>query len=143
MLIAAGIYFLVTTLNGSYGYLTLFNFSLIGSPDPYPADLVMSTRLGDYLAPYWALFKSLAFYSHSVIYIVALYLFWLRRRQLERQAEFYGLFALPFIFTALHLALFPSDQYRFFTFSASLILVWMLGLLADMQTKLLQARGCS
>ncbi|MEO6825265.1 MAG: hypothetical protein ABI167_11205 [Nitrosospira sp.] len=78
LLIAAGFYFLVTTLNGSYGYLTLFNFSLIGSPTPYPADLVISTRPGDYLAPYWALFKSLAFYSHSVIYLVALYLFWLR-----------------------------------------------------------------
>jgi len=81
-------------------------------------------------------FKSLAFYSHLVIYIVALYLFWLRRSQLERQAEFYGLFALPFIFTAVHLALFPSDHYRFFTFSTSLILVWTLGLLADMQAKL-------
>jgi hypothetical protein len=36
MLIAAGIYFLVKKLNGSYGYLTLFNFSLIGSLTPTP-----------------------------------------------------------------------------------------------------------
>jgi hypothetical protein len=129
LLNAASFYVLVTKLNGSYGYLILFNFSFISSPIPYPADMVISTRLGDYLAPYWSLFNSLIFYSHSVIYIVALYLFWQQRWQLERQVEFYGLFAVPFIFTALHLALFPSDHYRFFTFSASLILVWTLGLL--------------
>lgn len=141
LLVAVSFYFLVTTLNGSYGYLTLFNFSLIGSPTPYPADIVISTQLGDYLAPYWSLFNSLIFYSHSVIYIVALYLVWLQRGQLEWQAGFYGLFAVPFIFTALHLVLFPSDHYRFFTFSASLILVWTLGLLTEIQTKLQQTRS--
>jgi hypothetical protein len=131
LLVAAVFYILVTKLNESYGYLTLFNFALIGSPTPYPAGIVISTRLGDYLAPYWLLFNNLIFHSHSVIYVVALYLFWLKGGQIERQAEFYGLFAVPFIFTAAHLLLFPSDHYRFFTFSASLIFVWSLHSLAQ------------
>jgi hypothetical protein len=137
LLVSAGFYFLVTKLNEGYGYLTLFNFAFIGSPAPYPAGIAISTRLGDYLAPYWLLFNSLIFHSHSVIYVVALYLFWLKRRQIERQAAFYGLFAVPFIFTAAHLLLFPSDQYRFFTFSASLILVWSLHSVA--QPRLIKA----
>jgi hypothetical protein len=131
LLIAAILYILVTKLNEGYGYLTLFNFAFIGSPTPYPANIMISTRPRDYLAPYWLLFNNLIFHSHSVIYIVALYLFRLQRGQIESQAEFYGLFAVPFIFTAAHLLLFPSDDYRFFTFSASLIFVWSLHALAQ------------
>lgn len=134
LLIAAGFYLLVTQLNGSYGYLILFNFAFIGLPTPYPADIVVSTRLGDYLAPYWLLFNDLIFHSHSVIYLVALYLFWLKRGQMERRVAFDGLFAVPFIFTVGHLLLFPSDHYRFFTFSASLILIWSLHSLAQPST---------
>jgi len=130
LLAAVGFYILVTKQNEGYGYLTLFNFAFMGPPAPYPADIVISTQLGDYLAPYWILFNNLIFHSHSVIYVVALYLFWLKRGQMENQAEFYGLFAIPFIFTTAHLLLFPSDHYRFFTFSASLILLWILSSLA-------------
>lgn len=95
LLVAAVFYTLVTKLHEGYGYLTLFNFAFIGSPTPYPAGIVISTRLGDYLAPYWLLFNNLIFHSHSVIYVIALYLFWLKRGKIESQAAFYGLFAVP------------------------------------------------
>jgi hypothetical protein len=137
LLVSAGFHILVAKSNEGYGYLTLFNFAFIGSPTPYPAGIVISTRLGDYLAPYWLLFNNLIFHSHSVIYVVSLYLFWLKRRQIERQAAFYGLFAVPFIFTMAHLLLFPSNDYRFFTFSASLLLVWSLHSMA--QPRLMKA----
>ena len=42
MLIAAGIYFLATKLNGSYGYLTLFQLLPHRLAYPYPADIVIS-----------------------------------------------------------------------------------------------------
>lgn len=130
--LAVSSYILVTKLNEGYGYLTLFNFAFISSPVPYPADMAISVRLGDYVAPYWLLFNTLIFHSHAVIYIVALYLFWLKGGwQTKKQAKFYGLFALPFIFTVGHLILFPSDHFRFFTFSASLILIWILDSLAQ------------
>jgi hypothetical protein len=126
LLAAIGLYLPVTRMSGGYGYLTLFNFTFMGSPHPYPADIVISTRPADYLMPYWVLLNDLVLRSHAAIYVVALYLLWLRGGQERARREFYPLLAIPIVFTAGHLLLFPSDQYRFFVFSASLILVWCL-----------------
>jgi hypothetical protein len=127
LLSAAAIYVSVNKLTGNYGYLTLFNFTFIGSLNPYPERIAISHQLGDYLIPYALLLQSLLSHPHTVVYALALYLFWLNRDQLkEGKVHFYCLFILPFVFGAAHMLLFPSDHFRFFVFSASLIFVWSL-----------------
>lgn len=136
LLSAAAIYISVTKLTGNYGYLTLFNFTFIGSLNPYPANIVISDQVGDYLIPYWLLLQSLVSHSHTMVYSIALYLFWLNRDQVNRNnVHFYCLFILPFVFTAAHMLLFPSDHFRFFVFSASLIFVWGLAVMAQSKTR--------
>lgn len=136
LLSAAVIYVSVTKLTGNYGYLTLFNFTFIGSLNPYPADMVISREIGDYLIPYWLLLQSLVSHSHTVVYALALYLFWLNRDQVDGgNVQVYCLFILPFVFTAAHMLLFPSDHFRFFVFSASLVFVWSLTVIAQLKAR--------
>jgi hypothetical protein len=136
LLSAAAIYILVTKLTGNYGYLTLFNFTFIGSLNPYPADIIISRRVADYLIPYGLLLQSLVSHPHTVVYALALYLFWVKRDQFKGgKVHFYCLFFLPFVFTAAHMLLFPSHHFRFFIFSASLIFVWSLAVIAQLKTQ--------
>jgi hypothetical protein len=104
LLSAAAIYISVTKLTGNYGYLTLFNFTFIGSLNPYPANIVISHQFADYLIPYGLLLQSLVSHPHTVVYALALYLFWLNRDQLKGgKVHFYCLFILPFVFSAAHM----------------------------------------
>ncbi|MBN9134378.1 MAG: hypothetical protein J0H48_13635 [Nitrosospira multiformis] len=136
LLSAAAIYILVTGLTGNYGYLTLFNFTFIGSLNPYPANIVISHQVGDYIIPYALLLRSLVSHPHAVIYVLALYLFWLNRNQINRdKIHFYCLFILPFVFTATHMLLFPSNHFRFFVFSSSLILIWSLTVITQLKKR--------
>ncbi len=124
---AAAIYIAINSVSGNYGYLTLFNFTFIGSLNPYPASIVFSNLPGDYLMPYALLLRSLISHPHIVVYALAIYLFWLNRDQVRGcKAEFYCFFSLPFVFTAAHMLLFPTSHFRFFVFSASLIFIWSL-----------------
>jgi hypothetical protein len=137
LLSAAAIYVSVNKLTGNYGYLTLFNFTFIGSLNPYPEQIAISERLGDYLIPYALLLQTVLSHPHSVVYALALYLFWLNQGQLKgRNVNFYCLFILPFVFNTAHMLLFPTDQFRFFVFSASLIFVWSLMIVAKSSEKL-------
>ena len=141
MLIAAGIYFLVTKLNGSYGYLTLFNFSLIGSLTPtrgyrdipWPGRL-SGTLLGIVQQP--GLLLSLVHIHRGPLPVLAEAGSTGKAGRVLRPVcvAFYFYRPAPWLYS-------PSDQYRFFTFSTSLILVWTLGLLTDMHTKLRRTRS--
>jgi hypothetical protein len=134
LLSAAAIYILVTKLTGNYGYLTLFNFTFMGSLSPYPANIVISHQVGGYIVPYALLLQSLLSHPHTVVYVLALYLFWLNRDQVNRgKVHFYCLFILPFVFTAAHMLLFPSNHFRFFVFSSSLIFIWSLTVIAQLK----------
>ncbi|MBA2658811.1 MAG: hypothetical protein H0U72_04480 [Nitrosospira sp.] len=131
LLFSVAFYILINKLYGNYGYLTLFNFTFIGSLTPYPADIVISHKFSDYLIPYALLLNNLIFHSHSAIYVLAVYLLWLKRDQVKAHADYYYLFGIPLVFTIAHMLLFPTMQYRFFVFSASLILVWSLSVLSQ------------
>ncbi len=126
---SASFYVLINQLHGNYGYLTLFNFTFVGSLTPYPADIVISHKAGDYLIPYALLLENIIFHSHSVIYVLSAYLLWLKRDQIKVDVNSYCLLGIPFVFNITHMLLFPTTHYRFLVFSISLILVWSLDLL--------------
>jgi hypothetical protein len=112
VLLSALFYILVNKLNGNYGYLTILNFSFISGPTPYPADMVISYKLTDYLKPYILLMSDLITHSYAVILVLSLYLLWVKPAEIKYGADFYCLFALPFVFMIAHLLLFPSMEYR-------------------------------
>jgi hypothetical protein len=135
ILLSVAFYILINKLKGNYGYLTIFNFSFISEPIPYPADMVISHKVSDYLRPYMLLIGDFISHSYAVIYVLSLYLFWLKAAEIKRDLDFYCLFALPFIFIIAHLLLYPSVEYRFLVFSASLIFIWSLGVIKRLTSK--------
>jgi hypothetical protein len=127
---AAGIlYVLAVKMNHGYGWLTLFNTSLI-SKTPYPATLVPSHAIGDYIRPYVSTAYGITMHPHFVIYGLAV-AWWMMRKAARASTGddllFKALFLIPLIFVVLHLALFPANSYRYFVFAAALVAVWLLG----------------
>lgn len=135
ILLSVAFYILVNKLNGNYGYLTIFNFSFIDELTPYPADMVISHKTSDYLKPYFLLIGDLITRSYAVILGLSLYLLRVKLAGIKYDMDFYCLFALPFVFMITHLLLFPSMEYRFLVFPASLIFVWSLRLIGQPTNK--------
>ncbi|GLQ49971.1 hypothetical protein GCM10010872_14200 [Dyella flava] len=128
MLVACMLYGLVVRINGAYGWLTLFNTSLIHKT-AYPAALVPSHRLGDYLRPYVSLAYDFTMQPHFVIFALAIW-FLLRHGTRTLSSDMHRLsavFVVPMAFVALHLLLFPAITYRFFVFAASVVAIGLIG----------------
>lgn len=131
---AVAAYLLNNALNAGYGYLTVFHFTLIGL-DPYPATLVVSTNPADYIAAYVRMFKTLMKSPHVVIYFIAACIAFAHRRvlfggvgragEVDRMAA-QLLLVVPALFTLAHLVLLPIYTERYFAYSASAILLWVL-----------------
>lgn len=131
---AVAAYLLNNALNAGYGYLTVFHFTLIGL-DPYPATLAVSTNPADYIAAYVRMFKTLMKSPHVVIYFIAACIAFAHRRvlfggvgragEVDRMAA-QLLLVVPALFTLAHLMLLPIYTERYFAYSASAILLWVL-----------------
>ncbi|MFC4526900.1 hypothetical protein ISN76_09380 [Dyella halodurans] len=134
--IAAGALYLFATLsNGSYGWLTLFNMSFINK-SPYPATLIPSRALGDYLRPYISMAYSFTTQPHFVIFGLALA--WLLLKKAHGTAnETAQIITICLSFVALHMLFFPADTYRFFVFAAAASLTVLI---ADAYVTDLRAR---
>jgi len=131
MVAACMSYWLAVRMNGAYGWLTLFNTSLIHKT-AYPATLVPSHAIGDYLRPYASMAYDFTMHPHFVIYSLAIW-FLTRERTMALSADMRLLSAIsivPMAFVVIHLLLFPAMTYRFFVFTAALV---ALGLISQMQ----------
>jgi hypothetical protein len=118
-------YVLANRLVGGYGWLTIFNFTLVRLT-PYPAALVPSHAPMDYIRPYGIMLLDLAKNPHVLIYIAAVLVLY-RQRALLRTAGFGPLVVVCLLFVALHLMLFPAYMARFFVFAAAFCCVWIVG----------------
>jgi len=118
-------YFIVNSLNGNYGWLTLFNFSFFGY-SPFPADMVISNRIKDYIWPYVDTLLSLPNIPQFLIYFVSIYILLPKVINKEIPENAYEFFIIPFLYVVIHLALFPIYENRFFVFSSSIMFVGML-----------------
>lgn len=126
--IACALYGLVTKTSGDYGWLVLFNTSLIHKT-AYPAQLIASHNLVDYLRPYVSIAYDLTTQPLFVISGVAIAVLLIHAR--ERSAtewRFYSaIYIIPIAFAAIHLALFPEITYRFFAFVTAVVPMGLLG----------------
>jgi hypothetical protein len=123
--IAVILYLGVNKLMGNYGWLTIFNFTLIGI-DPYPADIIVSNSLVDYVRPYLSAGWNLVNHSHGIIYLLSLFIFF----HLVRKTEFhissmYSAVLVSLLFVVLHLMAFPAYMHRFFTFAVIICLIFI------------------
>lgn len=123
--IAVILYLGVNKLMGNYGWLTIFNFTLIGI-DPYPADMIVSNSLVDYVRPYLSAGWNLVKHAHGIIYLLSLSIFF----HLVRKTEFnissmYSAVLVSLLFVVLHLVAFPVYMDRFFTFAAIICLIFI------------------
>ncbi len=128
MIIACLLYWLVMRINGAYGWLTLFNTSLIHRT-PYPVTLVPSHALGDYLRPYGLMLYDFTMHPHFVIYGLAVILLLKRGMgtvQADRQ-QVSATFLVPMAFVACHLLLFPENTHRYFVFAAATVAAGLIG----------------
>lgn len=128
---AAGGYLLINKLCGNYGWLNVFNFTLI-KLTPYPADLVPSRHLMDYIKPYavciYGLTRSVHFflYAFGICYAYAAYSKVRGRIALSGiHKSTVAFLIIPGCFAVAHMLLFPIYLPRFFVFSACTIAIWL------------------
>ncbi|RAK60747.1 hypothetical protein DJ021_13485 [Phenylobacterium hankyongense] len=135
-------YISINKFSGNYGWLTLFNHSVVAAT-PYPAELTPSSNWMDYIRPYVAAIYDMISSSNSIAYVVAIYFVcalllrdW-RIPPISRLARYVlmvcrkdiqstALLVVPILFVAGHLLMFPDYEPRFFVLSAALALVWIL-----------------
>ena len=123
--VAVAFYLGVNKVMGNYGWLTIFNFTLIGY-DPYPAEMMMSGSLLDYVRPFAADAWVLGNHVHGLIYFLAFSIWFYSRRKIEfnKKSKDYALM-VSLIFVVLHLLAFSAYMDRFFTFAAAFCLMFI------------------
>jgi hypothetical protein len=117
-------------LNGNYGYLTLFNFSLVGV-DPYPADMKISTHFADYVNAYISGAKVALNSRHLFAYMFSLLLFGMRLYKRKSFSELDYMFIASMFFVSLHLILFPQYSDRYFVLPVIVSLIFMINRMAE------------
>jgi hypothetical protein len=125
---SGALYWLVNKASGDYGWLLLYNFSLIHKT-PYPAQLIPSHDLADYLRPYPSIAYDLIAQPLFVISGLAIAVLSIHgRKQPTTDWRVAGaIYLIPIAFAAMHLALFPEITYRFFAFVTALVPIGLLG----------------
>lgn len=118
-------YAAVNKLAGSYGYLTLFNFTFIGL-DPYPRDMKLSHEFWLYLKPYLDCLPKLVSHRHAIVYPLLFYSLVIRKDYKILSSEMYAVTMIAVLYMLSHLALFPVYDERFFVFPVSILCVSLM-----------------
>ena len=109
---------------GNYGYLTSFNFGLL-APHPYPAEMPLSSDIGDYIGAYKA--GAVRFLTDLSALIIGagavLSVLHLKRAGYKDGGRSIHGFALAAaVFILLHFIVFPVGHYRFYFVATGLCL---------------------
>lgn len=115
------LYLLINKFADNYGWLTIFNFTLIGI-NPYPADMQTASSLWLYFKPYLSASYQLLHHAHGIVYALGIGLL-LRGRAIVLTEDEKSIVYISLFFTALHLFAFPAYMDRFFVFAAVSILI--------------------
>lgn len=119
------LYFAINKINGNYGFLTIFNFTLIGI-DPYPASMALSTNLIDYIKAYAHGASDFLGHPHLLVYCMG-FAFFYRDFMVRKKFNYLCLIsAASLAFVILHLVIFPAYMDRFFSFPVSIILIYII-----------------
>lgn len=136
MVVACVLYEWVVKANHAYGWLALFNTSLIHKT-AYPATLAPSHVFGDYLKPYNLLIADFVMRPHAAVFGLAIVVL-IRKgsRALLADRHLAGpVFIIPMAFTIAHLLLFPSITYRYFVFAIAVVALGLIGQMKSSSAK--------
>ncbi|KYG64751.1 hypothetical protein AZI86_11125 [Bdellovibrio bacteriovorus] len=121
-------YFAVNSLNENYGYLKIFNFTLI-QIDPHPKSMGIEVSLFPYLNAYLNCLADFIRHKHFWIFAGYFIIWW---RNYKNKGDTYQQreFIVIFGFVLLHLLLFPAYYQRFFSWCAAIagwrVISWIL-----------------
>lgn len=129
------LYLFVNEWAGNYGWLTIFNFTMIGV-DPYPADIVISGEWENYIRRYITVLWDIGNNIHGVVYFIAI-VFWLQAKVngLQDRVKVDSVTSICFLFVVLHLLAFPTYSNRFFTFAVVFLLTFILAKIRERLTQ--------
>lgn len=129
-LVALGIYFSINYYCNNYGWLAIFNFSLIGL-DPYPKYIRISKDISLYTLAYLNGFKDLLKHRDIIIYVPALLIFVFMDGYKTLSNELRVALRIAVSFMVSHMLLFPAYENRFFIFSLSIFVISCLSFVAS------------
>lgn len=126
-------YFIINKINSNYGYLKIFNFTLIGN-SPFPATMEIKTNLAPYLDAYLAGFSALVGHKHFIAYI-AYFLFWLKFIRPKKIQVFNEQVFIVLGFVSLHMILFPAYFQRFFSWCVAIAGLQLASWIYELKTQ--------
>jgi len=109
-------YAIIMKFTNGYGWLTAFNFAFI-NVTPFPAKMVISRNLGDYVKPYYVCAKN---FLDSAFFIPLAATCLLAIGHYSISTTRAQIFVISVAFFLLHLLVFPSYDPRFF--------LWCIGI---------------
>ncbi len=124
-----GVYFAVDAVARNYGWLTLFDFQMMGIT-PYPASLRIDTSVADYVRVYQGAALGWLRSLQGLPFLLALRMVFVSLPQPGVQSRRVALVAMFTAYALLHYALFPLGELRFFTPSLIVVLLGLLAALA-------------
>ncbi len=117
----------------NYGWLTLFNFQMMGIT-PYPASLRIDSSIADYVRVYQRAALGWLRSLQGLPFVLALRLLFVALPQPGLKSRMVALVAMFSAYALLHYALFPLGELRFFTPSIIIVLLGVLAALAPPRT---------
>ncbi len=128
-----GVYVAVDAVAHNYGWLTLFNFQMMGIT-PYPASLRIDTSIPDYVRVYQRAALGWLRSLQSLPFALALRMVFVSLPRPGAKSRPVALVAMFTAYALLHYALFPLGELRFFTPSLIVVLLGVLAALAPPRT---------
>lgn len=126
-------YLFVNKINANYGYLKIFNFTLI-EIDPFPATMQIRTSLAPYLQAYLAGFSHLVGHKHFIIFVFYA-ICWFKYIRPRKNALMNEQVTLVLGFVLLHMLLFPAYYPRFFSWCAAMAALQLITWVHEIKTQ--------
>ena len=104
-------YFIVNKYAGNYGYLTIFNVTLISNAQPYPESMIISKSFIDYAKAY--MFGAIRVNNLLTFPLVVSFLvFVFTNPKTMLKNKYFSSTVISLLFIILHFSLFPSSFQR-------------------------------
>ncbi|WP_374079899.1 hypothetical protein [Bdellovibrio bacteriovorus] len=126
-------YLTVNNVYSNYGYLKIFNFTLL-EINPFPAQMKIEENWLPYVKAYYNGFASFLKSKHFLVYI-AYFAFWfkvIRRKRIQASNE--QVF-IVLSFTLLHMLFFPAYYERFFAWCATIAGLQLVTWIYELKTQ--------
>ncbi len=122
--LSMGVYMCVIKFSGNYGWATLIDFAFV-SHNINPAESLLDPgHFLSFLRAYAIQYYNIASQGSLLIYILVFYLHLKHKAHKIITGDDYVYLWIPLCYIAVHLLYFPKFEFRYFTFSTTLLFIW-------------------